>query len=83
MLSSFEMKMRDFFHENFSERVVLLLNCHKGLKVTFLCWSNQGVVLLVKRQFKKILCDNKQDQEIYLKFLDLSMKTVMLERRIG
>ena len=26
----FEVKMREFFHENFPERVVILLNCPKG-----------------------------------------------------
>ena len=29
ILSSSEIKMRDFFHENFAERVVILLNCPK------------------------------------------------------
>ena len=26
----FEMQMREFFHENFAERIVILLNCPKG-----------------------------------------------------
>ena len=34
ILSSFEMKIRDFFYENFTERVVILLDCPKGRKVT-------------------------------------------------
>ena len=32
ILSSFEMKMREFVHENFAKWVVILLNCHKGRK---------------------------------------------------
>ena len=34
ILSSFEMKLGEFVHENFAERVVNLLNCPKGRKVT-------------------------------------------------
>ena len=34
ILSYFEMKIREFFHENFEEQVVILLNCPKSRKVT-------------------------------------------------
>ena len=31
---SFKAQLREFFHENFAERVVILLNCSSGRKVT-------------------------------------------------
>ena len=34
ILSYFEMKNREFFHENFEEQVVILLNCPEARKVT-------------------------------------------------
>ena len=34
ILLSFEMKLRKLFHTNFVKRVVILLNCPKGRKVT-------------------------------------------------
>ena len=37
------MHMREFFHENFVERAVILLNCHKGRKVTK-CISIKGIM---------------------------------------
>ena len=34
VVSSFEVKMRECFHKNFAERVVILLNCPKVRNVT-------------------------------------------------
>jgi len=38
------MQMREFFHENLTERVVILLNCPKGRKVT-LRPSDKGIMI--------------------------------------